>query len=153
ALISKMSEETSLLPKGEIGLRTGVARPDQAAYRGLAAFRHLSKADEGWQITSLPALRALHSVMEDSAHLRKLVRLGDPAAGSMSSSLATPALAYSPKGDTLAVGDSAGSIHLLDAATYQERLVLSCSPPPGTQVWSIAFNGQGLRLAAGFIAE
>jgi WD40 repeat protein len=154
--ITKMAEETALQAKGEIAFPPGappeLAPAEQMAYRGLAAYRHLIKPTMSWQVNS--GLRALHSALEASTHLRKIVRLRDAAAGPMASLTATPALAYSPNGQTLAVvGGSDGSIHLLDAATYQEQLLLNCSHPPGTQVWSIAFNRQGRRLAAGFVAE
>jgi WD40 repeat protein len=151
---TKLSEEAALHAKGEVALPAGapaeLAPAELMAYRGLAAYRHLIKSTMSWQVNS--GLRALHSALEASTHLRKVVRLRDAAAGPMASLTATPALAYSPDGHTLAVGGSDGSIHLLDAATYQEKLPLNCSPPPGTHPWKIAFNRNGTHLAASFNA-
>jgi len=124
--IAKVAEETSLLAKGEIALPPG-ARAELRTYRGLAAYRHLIKSTMSWHGTS--GLRALHSALEASTHLSKLVRLRDAAAGPMASLTASAALAYSPDGHTLAVGGSDGLIHLLDAVTYQEKPPLNCSPP------------------------
>jgi WD40 repeat protein len=152
--ITKMAEEAALHAKGEIALPADapaeLAPAELMAYRGLAAYRHLIKSTMSWQVNS--GLRALHSALEASTHLRKVVRLRDAAAGPMASLTATPALAYSPDGHTLAVGGSDGSIHLLDAANYQEKLPLNCSSPPGTRPWSIAFNRNGTHLAASFNA-
>jgi len=152
---TKLAEEAALHGKGEVALPADVppelAPAELTAYRGLAAYRHLIKSTMSWQVNS--SLRALHSALEASTHLRKVVRLRDAAAGPVASLTATPALAYSPDGHTLAVGGSDGSIHLLDAATYQEKLPLNCSPPPGTHPWSIAFNRNGTHhLAASFVA-
>jgi WD40 repeat protein len=161
--VAKLAEDTSLLAKGEIALPGGtladeMASAEQMAYRGLAAYRHLMKASKSQmkasksqQVTPMPGLRALHSALEASTHLRKIVRLREAGTGSLASVTATPALAYSPDG-LLAVGGEDGSIHLLDAVTYQEKPPLNCSPPPGTSPWSIAFSRNGRHLAASFLA-
>ena len=60
-------------------------------------------------------------------------------------------LSLSPDGKTLAVGDKAGNVLLVDTArgTIRTRLPLPSSESEGQPVWSLAFSPDGRELAVG----
>ena len=135
-----VSMATARLGDGRLALRAGKEPLEQTMYRGLAAYR-LSGRDSSMSQARSASLTALHSVMEDSSHLRKAVTIGDL--------VPTPALAYSPDGTTLAVGGEDGLVRLLDAETYHETGRLDCRQSDAEPVWSLAYNKDGTRLVVG----
>ncbi|SIO29425.1 WD domain-containing protein, G-beta repeat-containing protein [Singulisphaera sp. GP187] len=60
-------------------------------------------------------------------------------------------LSLSPDGQTLAIGDKAGNVLLVDTArgTVRTRLLLPSSESEGQPVWSLAFSPDGRELAVG----
>jgi WD40 repeat protein/class 3 adenylate cyclase len=81
------------------------------------------------EVLSLPDLRVLAAPNLD----------GGPTGANVS------AVAYSPSGDAIAVGDTSGKVDLIDAATY--RPLQSWVPLIAGYVMSVAFNGDGSLLA------
>jgi hypothetical protein len=71
-----------------------------------------------------------------------IATLADPGAGG-----AVSALAFSPDGTTLAVGDDDGSTYLWNLSTSQ--VIGTLSNPAGSGVQAVAFNPDGTLLAAG----
>jgi WD40 repeat protein len=142
AQIMALAEKTSQLVTGRLALQVGSEPQEQIMYQGLAAYR---LASQGAPQARAAGLLALHSAMEVSAHLRKALRIADLTP--------TPALAYSPDGETLAAGGRDGKIRLLDIEDYTVAGVLDCGAPAGQAAWTLAFNAGGTRLVAGYVAN
>jgi WD40 repeat protein len=152
-LTSGVAVDTSRLAEGRLALGVGWGPLEQTIYRGLAAYR-LTQADasspqdfiQGMSKARAASLTTLHYVLEQTGHLRKAV--------SIRGLVPTPALSYSPDGKILAVGGEDGRILLMDAETYRESTILDCGKAASAQsVWSLAFNRDGTRLAAGYIKQ
>ena len=136
-----VSMETARLGDGRLALGAGMEPLEQTMYRGLTAYR-LSDRDPKMLKARAASLTALHSVLENSSHLRKAITIGNL--------IPTPALAYSPDGTTLAVGGENGLVRLLDAKTYRETGRLDCGQSVAEPVWTLAYNSDGTRLVAGY---
>jgi WD40 repeat protein len=138
-LSAAVGVDTSRLAEGRLALGVGREPLEQTMYRGLAAYR-LTK--QGMSQAKAASLTTLHYVLENSGHLRKAL--------TVRGLVPTPALAYSPDGKFLAVGGEDGRIRLLDAETYHETSMFDCGQPSTESVWTLAFNNDGKRLAAGY---
>lgn len=134
----------SRLAEGRLALGAGMEPLEQMMYRALAAYR-LSQGDRGLSHARVASLTSLHSVLEASGHLRRPVTIDGL--------VPTPALAYSPGGKTLAVGGEDGLIRLLDAETYRETGRLDCGQSATESAWALAYNSDGTRLSAGYVAN
>jgi WD40 repeat protein len=140
---SAVAMDTARLAEGGLALGAGAEPLEQTMYRGLAAYRLTENGKEMSQ-AKVASLTALHWVLESTSHLRKAVTLR--------SLVPTPALSYSPDDkNIIAVGGEDGLIRLLDGGTYEQLdQPLDCHAPAGEAVWSLSFNSNGKRLAAGY---
>ncbi|GMV51316.1 MAG: WD domain, G-beta repeat [Nitrospira sp. OLB3] len=139
--LTAVSMVAARLAEGRQALGAGMEPLEQIMYQGLATYR-LSQGDRALSQVRSTSLTSLHSVLEASGRLRKAVTIDGL--------VPTPALAYSPDGNTLAVGGEDGLIRLLDSETYQETGRLDCGQYTTESVWSLAYNSDGTRLAAGY---
>jgi WD40 repeat protein len=160
-LIAGVTVNTARLAEGRLALKPGSEPLEQTIYRGLAAYRLSENLTHGLYYRLIrffapdfaqrlvggsqamaDSLATLHLGLDASAYLRKAVRINKL--------MPTPGLAYSPDGRILAVGGYDGRVWLLDSGTYAEngaRLDCGQSSEP---VWSLSFNKEGTRLAAGY---
>ncbi len=140
-LSEEIAVETGRLAEGRLALQVGSEPLEQTMYRALAAYR-LSSNNEELAQARAASLSALELVLDTSGHLGTVVRLKGV--------MPTPALEFSPDGKTLAVGGEDGAIRLLDAKDYHLTGILDCHQLSAEAVWSLDFNGDGTRLAAGY---
>lgn len=134
----ELAVDTTRLAEGKLAFKAGSEPLEQTMYKGLAAYR----LSEGFPEVRVSSLTALYAVLDAYGHLRKAVTIGDL--------MPTPALAYSPDGKTLAVGGEDGVIRLLETEKYHVTGKLDCGKSSGESVWTLSFNGDGTRLAAGY---
>ena len=134
---------TTRTAEGRLSAGAGKEPLEQTMYRGLAAYR-LSSTDKDFSGIRAASLTALLKVLPAYAHLTKAVRI--------EGFVPTPALAYSPDGRSLAAGGENGLIVLLDASDSREIGRLDCGQKPKEAVWTLAFNSDGTRLAAGYLS-
>jgi len=141
-LSREIAIETSRLAEGRLELPVGSEPLEQTMYRALATYR-LSVENSELAEAKTASLTALELILASSGHLAHVLRLKGMTP--------TPALAYSPAGDVLAVGGDDGVIRLLNAHDFHIVGTLDCpARPKGESVWSLAFNSDGARLVSGY---
>ncbi|MBN9125397.1 MAG: hypothetical protein J0I60_11860 [Nitrosospira sp.] len=130
---------TSRLAEGRSNLPVGSEPFKEILSQGLAAYR---LSEKGILPIKAESLVLLHTLLDIYSYLRKFL--------SLTGSTPTPALSYSPDGQILAVGGEDGMIRLIDTKDFSETGKLDCKQPPTESVWTLAYNSDGTRLAAGY---
>ena len=143
--ITDLAASFTSLANGHMAMRERVDSWELTVKQAIAAY-HQSEADSTPAMKKVRRLSLLtmSTYLQRYAHLRRIVH---PTGVEL-----TPALAYSPDGQTLALGTGAGTIRLLDVATLKLEREFTCSPAR-LRVWSLVFSDSGDKLVASEAAE
>ena len=143
--ITDLAASFTSLASGHMAMRERVDPWELTVKQAITAY-HQSETDSTPALMKVRrlSLLAMSTYIQRYSHLRRIFH---PAGVEL-----TPALAYSPDGQTLALGTRAGTIRLLDATTLKLERELACSPAH-LRVWSLAFTESGDKLVGSEAGE